>query len=429
MRTFLGTTAFVATGLALAGACSSSEGGSASNVGRGGGPGSGGSGGTTTTGDSSSVGGSGATLNLDASIRDVGLNEGNACAQQSAEATLVKKPVDIIIPIDNSGSMGTEILAVQQNLNTNFTQILDSSSIDYRVIMIARHGNLSDEDICISAPLSGVSCSPVPPAPVNNPPKFFHYDNGTVRSHDSWCRVLEWYNMPDRHGFSQGWSDWLRLDALKIFIEITDDGVSCGSYNDGNNPGGGTMVAQQFDTDLLALDPAQFGTATDRNYVWYSIIGIQPNTPPTAPWLPTDPVITGECSTAADPGTGYQALSNLTGGLKFPVCEGMGFDAVFQAVAQGVIEGAKVACDFPVPDPPEGQMIDFESVVVSYTAGDGGAGQQFTQVPDAASCTPGSFYIVNEQTIFLCPDACAVVQGDNSAKLSILFACDSGGAI
>src|SRR5690606_34903046 len=119
---------------------------------------------------------------------------------------------------------------------------------------------------------------------------------------------------------------------------ITDDGVSCSagswSYNDGNNAGSGQTAGQQFDADLLARDPAMFGSADQRNYVWYSIVGLgaNPNNPNKS-WDPSEPITTSECSTAADPGTGYQALSILTGGLRFPVCEGQGFDVVFQEIA------------------------------------------------------------------------------------------------
>ena len=100
-----------------------------------------------------------------------------ACAEVRAEATLQKKPVDIIFVIDNSGSMTDEILAVQTNINKNFADIINKSGLDYRVIMVASHGDArSAQSVCISAPLSRhASCSPLPPQPGINPPRFYHY--------------------------------------------------------------------------------------------------------------------------------------------------------------------------------------------------------------------------------------------------------------
>ena len=79
-------------------------------------------------------------------------NRDAACASVKAEATLGKKPVDIIFVIDNSGSMSDEIPAVQNNINKNFADIIGKSSLDYRVIMVTRHGkyNGTSRAICVA---------------------------------------------------------------------------------------------------------------------------------------------------------------------------------------------------------------------------------------------------------------------------------------
>ena len=49
-----------------------------------------------------------------------------------------------------------EIVAVQNNINTSFANIIDQSGLDYRVIMLSKHGRATnDQSICISSPLSG----------------------------------------------------------------------------------------------------------------------------------------------------------------------------------------------------------------------------------------------------------------------------------
>lgn len=358
-----------------------------------------------------------------------------ACAQQSEEATLTKKPVDIIIVIDNSGSMGQEIKGVQDNINQNFAQILNNSGIDYRVIMVTEHGPLGPESVCIEAPLSGIpqgGCASPPAAPINNPPIFFHYDHATISSHNALCKLLDRYDKPDDHNEApMGYRQWLRPEALKVFVAVTDDGVNCGhnsvNYSDGNSVNGGDAVATLWDQAVLALDPNQFGTSMDRNYMLYSLVALankDANNPAT-PWLPSDPITTAECPSAADPGTGYQGLSNLTGALKFPICEPMYYDTMFNEIAKGVIAGAKLSCEFPFPEPPMGKEIDPSTVVVQFTPSMG-APIKLERVADATECGPNKFYMDEvAKMIYLCPDTCTTVEGDDQGKIAVLFGCKS----
>ena len=338
-----------------------------------------------------------------------------SCAEVRAEATLQKKPVDIIFVIDNSGSMTDEILSVQQNINKNFADIMGKSGLDYRVIMVTSHGDARlQQSVCISAPLSKhASCSPLPPQPGNNPPRFYHY-SVEVESTDSFRRLLGSLTGTERDKFNLapgGWQTWLRTDAYKAFIVITDDTSD--------------MSEVDFDTQLLAKAPMQFGTKAARNYVWHTISGLKQNNPATKPWDPTDPIQSAICTKgggAVAPGVHYQRLSMMTGGLRFPICEYANFDAVFNHVAMGVVAGAKVACDFALPAPPPGQQIDLGTVLVDYTAGGIGARTTFKQVAGAATCGPNAFYI-DKGRVYLCPDACNVVQSDTKAKVEVLFDC------
>jgi hypothetical protein len=342
-----------------------------------------------------------------------GFDRDAACAQVSADGTLVKKPVDIIFVIDNSGSMTGEIQAVENNVNVNFAQIIGASGLDYRVIMVSTHGSASgSQSICIGAPLSGnTTCSP-PPATPTNGARFFHYST-EIGSNNSLQKIRDTYNVADPNGKAPGgWSDWLRADAVKVFVEITDDDAT-------------NMTADQFETMLFAKVPAHFGTAAARNYIWHSIAGFNENNPVTKPWAPTDPIQTAECNNGnGSEGIGqvYQELSQRTGGLRFPICQFANFDAVFQEIAKGVVQGAQVACEFEVPAPPPGQTVDLNTVLVDYYPSGGGQMVTFQQVANAAACMPNSFYIENGK-IILCPDTCTQVKGDVMAKVKVLFDC------
>jgi hypothetical protein len=104
------------------------------------------------------------------------------------------------------------------------------------------------------------------------------------------------------------------------------------------------------------------------------------------------------------------------------VCEGQNFDVVFQEIAKGVIEGAKIACEFPMPEPPAGKELDPATINIEYTPSTGGGTTKFSQVADETQCAPNSFYIDGDQ-LKLCADTCTLVQGDQQAKIDILALC------
>lgn len=370
--------------------------------------------------------------------------DAEVCAQSSAQAMLENKPIDIIFVIDNSGSMSAEISEVEKQINANFATIIDSATpaVDYRVIMLSRYGENGDRRICVAAPLGAVPdadmdghCDTVDSMPMNNPPKFYHHSQ-SIGSHDGLCRLLESFDSADDYDLqTTGYQEVLRPGAFKFIVFITDDGVNCSfggnSYSDGNSVAGGQSVVPTFDAALLALSPTHFGTAMERNYSFWSIIALAPHMatggmPYGVPHPPDEtmaPITTNECTpSAADPGTGYQALSIETNGYRFPTC-GLDYTQIFQLMAQGVIAGSRVACEFTIPDPPPGEMLDLDTVQVRYSS-NGSVVDTFNKVADLMACSPtgGQFYIEND-TIKLCPASCTTVQGDENAEIDILFGC------
>jgi hypothetical protein len=330
------------------------------------------------------------------------------------------RSVDVIFVIPNNGTMNQEIDAVEANLNNNFAQIIGNSGLDYRVILISRHGSrTTGQPICISQPLSGnPSCTKPPACPVSGA-RFFHY-NEEVTGKDSFAKILSTFGTTDGCGLAPGgWSTWLRPDSLKIFVEITDDGPN-GSGNTTN------MTATQFDGALLALSPAHFGTATDRNYIFHAIAGLKENSPRLAPWLPQDPLVqdlcTGNGGHVSNPGIDYQLLSQWTGGLRFPVCEYQSYDTIFQKVAQGVIASAEASCLFEPTTIPGGSSL--QNAWLDFVPTNGGAATQFTQVASEADCAGNAFYVVGND-IHLCAAACAMFRNDPGAVIETVFTCSN----
>lgn len=403
-------------------------------------------------------------------VEDAGVEK--ECAQTNATASLRKRPVDIVFVIDNSSSMDGEIRAVQNSINADFAKIIGASGIDYRVIMLGDFGFYdygSDPDacsVCVSGDLNPMQTCPgtendaVYGLAPKTSARFFHYDpdgathqkNNSVGSLNSLCRTLQWFKKPDGFGLApNGWGQWLRKDASKVFVEITDDRANCSVdlTGDGNadftvndtqadpmnaSDKSGTYQAKQFDQALRGLSAEQFGTsATTRNYVFHSIISMPfKSGMMDTPYESTEAAAaTANCSSGANPGVAYDGLARLTGGLRYPVCAAdaagtnntSGFTAIFKRIAQGVVEGTKVACDFAVPAAPMGKTLDRKTVEVVYSK-TGADPISFRQVQDVESCggQSGSFYFKGD-TIQLCSDTCTRVQSDNTAKVDVRFGC------
>jgi hypothetical protein len=385
--------------------------------------------GTSNGGNTTGVGGDTSTTTDAVITVDTGVGgQGGSCVDLVVEAEVTLKPADIIFVIDNSGSMSEEINSVEQNINTNFAQVMAASNVDYRIIMVTNHGTGS-YDVCIGPPLSGTTNCSGPP--VNIPNQFYHY-SVDVQSHDSFCKVLNTFygNEVDEYNMApNGWSTWARPEALKVFVEMSDDGASCTwngtNYNDGNNIATGQQAAIDWDKDLLALSPLHFGTQASRNYQFYSIVALAPKNPtmPLEPWNEFDPVTTNECTPGAvDPGTAYQWLSKGTGALRFPLCDPSGYNVVFQDIAAGVEEGTQVSCELGIPQPEPGQTLDLNTLTVVYTPMGNGTPQDLTQVMSLSQCGPNNFYIEND-LIHICPQSCSAIEADNNALLEIRIEC------
>jgi hypothetical protein len=358
--------------------------------------------------------------------------EDQACADVSAAATLDKQPVDIILVIDTSGSMGGEISQVQQNIDDDLAAILADEEIDYRIVLLGDHpGNphapppgasSSDKlEICISTPLSGEDCTctdgesctaPAAPAMTDS----FKQFDVLIDSHDALQRIINDYALNAGGGEADemgnpGWGTYLRTGSQKVFLLITDDEAT-----------GEPNTFAEFDAALLGLSSEHFGTAEARNYKVHAILGMAENTPATAAWPASADIQTGQCSPGSeDAGQIHQSLAKETGGLRFPLCNNDNFNVIFQAVAEDVVTGASLGCSLTPEAPPDGTL-DFDKIVVYYTAGGEGTPHKFTEVDDADACDDDSYYVA-DGIVTLCPATCDTVQADPEGQLAVHVAC------
>lgn len=374
------------------------------------------------------------------------------CASYEVKATTAKQPVDIIFVIDNSGSMTNKIAAVVENINIHFAQIIEQSGLDYRVIMLTKHGP-NPLDVCIEAPLSTIpvgGCQTIYSNPPGiNPGKFYHYSID-VESNDSLCLILNSLTGKQADNFQlapNGFIQWLRPEAEKVFIEITDDLPMCSftttdfyeKYVD-QDLVQAKNDALVFDKTLLSLAPEQFGTENDRKYKFYSIIGMQaknllidpdngyfvyPNSSAYDPFQTQDMVVQDLCVTGQAAGLTYQYLSLLTNALRFPICYPKGFSSIFNDVAAGIINGNQDICHLQVPTSTQ-LNIDAKTSIVEYYYNNV-LKQTFTPLLKNENCVSvKNKFQLDEQlgTIELCKDSCNQVILDSKSKLVVAVDCN-----
>ena len=358
-----------------------------------------------------------------------------ACADAEAEATLVKKPADIIIAVDTSGSMGGEADAVEARLNNDLATILDGADVDYRIILVADFPPVDDGHpdtdpvLCIGAPLAPQDCSD--PASLlqkpKNGPNFYHYDVH-VNSVDALQILSREFNDPlgdegtvsGPGQYEGGWGTLLRPDSQKHFIVISDDDANTALLDDN----GIAMTADGFKSAISAKFQQMHNTPLDMR--WHSIIGLKEKADGTA-WRADEPVQSDNCTpvgtnAAVNAGSVYQIMSKRSDGLRFPLCDNDNFDEIFQEVADSVIEGVGLPCTYS-PVVPDDTRVDFSKVIGYFTPGVGDF-LKLDQVGGVANCSTDSFY-VEDEALVLCPNTCDEVSTDSQGKLEFYVSCEA----
>ena len=258
-------------------------------------------------------------------------------------AAIESEKLDLIFVVDTSISMQSENVALAGGMYNGLVGPLEALGKDVQVIVIGQFGTMGAQ-ICFEDPLGAIpfgACGFTPPEPANTG-SFKHYSS-FVQSLDAWCELLGTFDgsIPDEYMQApNGWSTWLREDAFKHIFMFSDDRTSCTYdgqvFNDIADPfpTGPENVAGAFDTSLRSLSETQFGTASSRRYMVHAIVGLIENAGRTSDmWFANEPLQFNKCTSGATPGFGHQALSRISGGIRFPICQFITNANVFYDVA------------------------------------------------------------------------------------------------
>ncbi|PRQ03907.1 vWA domain-containing protein [Enhygromyxa salina] len=341
-----------------------------------------------TTGDGDGDGDPSTTTGplLDMQQGDGDGDTGDECAAVSEQAQNQFAPVDIVFVIDTSGSMSDEKNFVQQNMNMFSTQIF-LANIDHHVVLVAES---SPDGPCIGVPLGSGSC----PADTKLP-EYLHVVE-SVGSTNALDKILS---------TEQLWSTSIRPDSVKHLVVVSDDNSN--------------MDAASFDAAFKALNPDY------ANYFFHAIVAFE------APDV-GDCFLGASCCLSFVPlseeaGDVYLDLVALTGGVAGDLCDQQ-FGPVFNQIAQSVQQNLPLACEWDIPDPPEGDTFDPNKVNVELLLD--GQPESVYYVDNEAACNGGDgwFYLpdaTDPQSIRICPETCTRTQNATQASVDILFGCDT----
>ncbi len=310
----------------------------------------------------------------------------------TATAAGIKPPIDIIVVVDQSGSMSEELASIKANINTLST-LLDKTGVDYHVVMIGEVGT-STYQICVPPPLGGPNCA--------SNGTTFRAVNQHIESNDALNLILT--TLDAAPGTSKAWRDFLRPTALKVFIPVTDDDAKTPSYQ--------PLNPAQYDADLLAKGGTLFGTDAKRNYAFYPIIG--------AAAFPSE----ATCgSSVVNNGSVYLQLAKMTNAKWFPICANS-FAPTFTEIGNTL--SAQVACELTVPTPENGGELDPDKVNVKFTSSDGKTTTDILQ-DKSADCgdVDGWQYSEDGTKIILCGADCEAARNDPGSKVDVEFGCQT----
>ena len=302
------------------------------------------------------------------------------CQKASCSAAVpVVAPVaakaDVIVFIDTSGSMGQEAKSLNNGLNP-LAETMAGLGVDYRIILLAKSTGCCK--VCIPPPLGGANCA-------NNSPKFTH-EKVYISSSNGLTQFTT--SQPT-------WSKWLRPDATKHIIAVTDDN----SFK--KNPWFEQEIAKLNTAAKSKGEPEPFKATAQAplGFIFHSIVAYNTK---------------ADCPTLAKKGTVYLELTAKTKGVQYKICVA-DWLPFFSAVGQATAGSGAQPCIRALPADLPKTPAALAALKVSYEDGGIKVGLPLLADVSAASCGPQGGVAfdnaANPMAVLLCPVTCADTKG------------------
>jgi hypothetical protein len=306
---------------------------------------------------------------------------------QMAENTL--QPVDIIFGIDTTGSMGEEIAFTEENMNA-FSQRISAAGIDVHVILVAgpRDGvptGIYVDGVCIGAPLGSGNCPDD-----SNAPTYVHIPQ----------LMADWDILQNYIATYPMYKQYLRESSFKTFVSISD-----------SDPSSNPVLTQPINSADAFVAAVQ---------------QLEPASPMWMSWRYSAIYSFTACGIGNDEGRVHSELVKRTHGVAGDLCL-QDFKPVFDELAKQVVDVVTLACDWEIPPSPMGETFAAGKTNVELTLD--GALERLGKAQDDADCgTRDAWHYDDEAAphrVVACPSTCARIQAARSAKVDVLFGCDT----
>lgn len=318
-----------------------------------------------------------------------GGTSGDICPPITFESELTRAPVDIIIAVDSSGSMGDEAQRVQGNLN-RFSMLAKQSGTDHRIVMLTRSSFVTV------------------PAPLGTDPTRYRFIETPVESTDAMLYMMSEYPR---------YKDFLRPNAKTHFVVVSDDNstVSARCFKElmeqvlGHPFQYHSIVSEHATGQAVpSLDAAPECSCTEAGgAAWIEAGDLNNVSACTADFSGFAP-FANACGGAASPGQVHRSLTEATDGLFVSICTA-DWTAAFDQLLKEVTESS-IPCQFDVPEPPGGFTFEPADIQLAHTAPVGG--RRALKRASSAACTDGDWYLAGGAgagKIQLCQASCNTV--------------------
>ena len=342
----------------------------------------------------------------DAPVRSDALAPDAACATTTATAT--RKPLDMFVMLDRSGSMGGAggDCNVGDSKGTKWCRAVNALS-QYFTSSASAGNAAAIQDF----PRSGGTCGGGSYASSSIPGGTSGFVSLPSTSFDAWlnAETPSGGNTPTEgaiRGITSFTSDPANRSPghVAVGILITDGDPNGCNTNLSNLS---TLLADHYAATGIRTFVIGMTGASDGRLETLASGGSGPDHPSAVG------TITGTCGASPSPCKHWN-VGDGTGGV------------LAEALQQ--IAVLAIGCTYPMPTA-AGGIVDPARVSVEYVPGGTGPATALVRVPDAASCVPGGFYYDNNSApteLTLCPDQCAAVQADPAAKVDVLLGCLGG---